>query len=83
MLVRIPHPGEVWKARPRRSKKKSAVLKKLEKYLVDEQGEPIKKLCRLWDDQKQALQRDTASCPEGRAGRRCVHGVHTGLFHVR
>lgn len=55
MLVRIPHPGEVWKARPRRSKKKSAVLKKLEKYLVDEQGEPIKKLCRLWDDQKQAL----------------------------
>ena len=22
VLVRIPHPGEVWKARPRRSKKK-------------------------------------------------------------
>lgn len=55
MLVRIPHPGEVWKARARRSRKKSAVLKKLEKYLVDEQGEPIEKLCRLWDDQKQAL----------------------------
>ena len=55
MLVRIPHPGEVWKARTRRSRRKSAVLKKLEKYLVDEQGEPIEKLCRLWDDQKQAL----------------------------
>lgn len=55
MLVRIPHPGEVWKARARRSRKKSAVLKKLEKYLVDEQGEPIEKLCRLWNDQKQAL----------------------------
>lgn len=50
MLVNVPHPGRVAKARP-----KSIVLQRLERYLHDEQDEPIELLCGLWDDQKAAL----------------------------
>ena len=50
MLVNVPHPGRVAKARP-----KNIVLQRLERYLHDEQDEPIELLCGLWDDQKAAL----------------------------
>ena len=50
MLVNVPHPGRVVKARP-----KNIVLQRLERYLHDEQDEPIELLCSLWDDQKAAL----------------------------
>ena len=45
MLVNVPHPGRVAKARP-----KNIVLRRLERYLHDEQDEPIELLCSLWDD---------------------------------
>lgn len=50
MLVNVPHPGRVAKARP-----KNVVLQRLERYLHDEQDEPIELLCGLWGDQKAAL----------------------------
>ena len=50
MLVNVPHPGRVAKARP-----KNIVLQRLERYLHDEQDEPIELLCSLWGDQKAAL----------------------------
>lgn len=50
MWVKIPHPGGISKAMP-----KNLVLQRLERFLNDEQEEPIELLCSLWDDQKSAL----------------------------